>query len=133
MRDGRTIVVPGGEDSLHRPSSPRRQSAAVVILTGPRAGEQFALTKPRTIVGRGPGVDVTLDDPAMSRQHLALEIRQGKLHVQDLDSTNGVMVNGRIVTAAELKHGDRLKAGDHELELIVDEQRGPRRTYVLPD
>jgi len=132
MRDGRTIMVPGGGEGLNQPSSLRQQTASMVILTGPRAGAAFSLAKPRTIVGRGPGVDVAFEDPAMSRQHLALEIREGRFHVRDLDSTNGVMLNGRIVTAAELKHGDRLKAGDHEMELIVDDPRPARHTYVLP-
>ena len=132
MRDGRTIAVPGGGGELSGSSPVCRQSASCVILTGPRAGEEFILVKPRTLVGRGPGVDVALDDPAMSRQHMALEIRDGRFHVRDLDSTNGVMVNGRIVTAAELKHGDRIQAGDQELELIVEERRPARRTYVLP-
>jgi pSer/pThr/pTyr-binding forkhead associated (FHA) protein len=132
MRDGRTILVPDGGDGFKRPSSPRGRSASLVILTGPRAGASFALAKPRTIVGRGPGVDVTLGDPAMSRQHMAVEIRDGRFQVRDLDSTNGLMLNGRVITASELKHGDRLKAGDHELEFIVEDRRHRPHTYVLP-
>jgi pSer/pThr/pTyr-binding forkhead associated (FHA) protein len=132
MRDGRTIVVPGGGGGLKEPSPLRRQSASLVVLTGPRAGESFPLDKPRIIVGRGPGVDLTLDDPAMSRQHMAVEIRDGRFQVRDLDSTNGLMLNGRIITAGELKHRDRLKAGDHELEFIVEERRQRPHTYVLP-
>ena len=77
-------------------------------------------------------MDVTLEDPAMSRQHLAVEIRDGRFQVRDLDSTNGLMLNGRIITQAELQHGDRLKAGDHELEFVVEEQRRRPHTYVLP-
>jgi pSer/pThr/pTyr-binding forkhead associated (FHA) protein len=131
MRDGRTIVVPGGGDGPTESASPRKR-ASLVVLTGPRVGESLPLEKPRTIVGRGPGVDLTLDDPAMSRQHMAVEIRDGRFQVRDLDSTNGLMLNGRIITAGELKHGDRLKAGDHELEFILEERRRRPHTYVLP-
>jgi len=132
MRDGRTQIVPGAGDGTRQHPSPQGVRASLTVLTGVRAGQQFILEKPRTIMGRGPGVDLAIDDSAMSRQHMAFEIRDGQFQVRDLDSTNGVLLNGRVVAAAELKHGDRLTAGAHEFQFVVEEKRRRPQTYVLP-
>ena len=132
MRDGRTQIVHGtGDGAIQHPSS-QGGRASLTVLTGERVGRQFILEKPRTIIGRGPGVDLAIDDSAMSRQHMVFEIRDGQFQVRDLDSTNGVMLNGRVVAAAEVKDGDRIKAGAHEFQFILEEERRRPQTYVLP-
>ena len=132
MRDGRTQIVHGtGDGAIQHPSS-QAGRASLTVLTGERVGRQFILEKPRTIIGRGPGVDLAIDDSAMSRQHMVFEIRDGQFQVRDLDSTNGLMLNGRVVAAAEVKDGDRIKAGAHEFQFILEEERRRPQTYVLP-
>jgi pSer/pThr/pTyr-binding forkhead associated (FHA) protein len=51
----------------------------------------------RLTIGRGKAADVILDNTAVSREHAVLEMRQGVLHLTDLDSTNGTRVNGEII------------------------------------
>jgi len=67
------------------------------------------------IIGRGPGCDIALGDETVSRRHARLVFRDGGWIVQDLESTNGVTVNGAKVGRCQLRPGDRLRLG---LQLI---------------
>jgi len=132
MRDGRTQIVPGTGDGARQHPASQGVRASLTVLTGVGVGQQFILEKPRTIIGRGPGVDIAIDDSALSRQHMVFEIRDGQFQVRDLDSTNGLMLNGRVVAAAEVKDGDRIRAGAHEFQFLLEEKRRRPQTYVLP-
>ena len=66
-------------------------------------------------IGRSPGAEFIVDVPLVSRLHCQLTSTADSLKVKDLDSTNGTFVNGKRVTAAELKTGDKLRVGRCEL------------------
>ncbi len=68
-------------------------------------------------VGRSRGSDVVLSDPEVSRRHAQLRFRDGKWILEDLQSRNGTTVNGVRVGRCELRPGDRLVIGGHELEV----------------
>lgn len=134
MQDGSTRKVrsdqslgtdPHGFLATHR--------AVIVTLAGVTAGNEYALERESTTIGRGPGVDLAFDDNTMSREHAAFEVRGGALHLRDLASTNGVMVNGGRVLDTELKHGDRIELGDHQFQLVLEERRRDPRTYEIDD
>lgn len=82
---------------------------------------EVALEKPRLLIGRadpgsGPAPDVDLSaDPAVSRRHAELRIRNGVLHLVDLGSTNGTKLNGKALAAGEerpLAAGDVIAIGE---------------------
>ena|SRR6478672_6865902 len=68
-------------------------------------------------VGRGAIADLILDAALVSRIHCRLEANDETLEVVDLESTNGVYVNGERVSRAHLIPGDRLKVGRVELDV----------------
>jgi hypothetical protein len=68
-------------------------------------------------VGRSRASDVVLSDPEVSRRHAQLRFRDGKWILEDLQSRNGTTVNGVRVGRCELRPGDRLVIGSHELEV----------------
>ena len=68
-------------------------------------------------VGRGAIADLILDAALVSRIHCRLEANDETLEVVDLESTNGVYVNGERVARAHLIPGDRLKVGRVELDV----------------
>jgi phage gp37-like protein len=75
-------------------------------------GETFALVEALTTVGRGSGVDISLDDPSVSRLHAELIRRGPYVYVSDLGlSVNGTRVNGRPVARRVLLEGDVLSFG----------------------
>ena len=75
-------------------------------------GETFVLTKGLTTVGRGPGVDISLSDPSVSRLHAEIVRRGPHLYVSDVGlSINGTRVNGRPIGMRVLLEGDVLSFG----------------------
>ncbi len=75
-------------------------------------GQVFELDGDVTTVGRGPGVDIALDDSTVSRLHAELVRRGPHVYVADLGlSTNGTRVNGRPVGRRTLSDGDVVSFG----------------------
>jgi pSer/pThr/pTyr-binding forkhead associated (FHA) protein len=69
-------------------------------------------------VGRATRADFILDEALVSRVHCRLVAdKSDQLVVEDLESTNGTLVNGQIVTRHVLKAGDRLTIGKTEFEV----------------
>ncbi len=71
------------------------------------------------VIGRDPQCSIPLDDPAVSRHHAkilrgALRSQQTYL-IEDLNSTNGVLLNGDTVHKRMLKEGDVIRIGHHEI------------------
>ena len=79
-------------------------------------------------VGRNASCQLSLDDPLVSRRHAIFELTSGAVTIEDLNSRNGVIVNGhRIETKINLNVGDRILIGSQELTLLAarDAQGGP--------
>jgi pSer/pThr/pTyr-binding forkhead associated (FHA) protein len=107
--------------------------AAIVVLSGGAAGNEFTLDQPKISMGRGPDVDLPFEDSAMSREHAILEFSDGGFRIRDLGSTNGTQVNDEMIEARNLDHGDRLRIGEHVFQFILEKRERAPKTYVLPD
>ncbi len=97
-----------------------RYTASLIVVSGPGAGEEHVVERPDWLLGRGPSVDAAFEDPEMSQRHLRIEFARGRFQAIDLDSTNGTRVNGIEVAAAELAHGDRIQAGAHVFQVLIE-------------
>ena len=132
MRDGSTRKIPAsGARAPH--AFLERNQVVLVALSGPEAGTEYPLERVCTRVGRGPGVELSFADQAMSRQHAAFELGADGFRLRDLGSTNGCLVNGARVAAADLKHADRIQIGEHEFQLVVAERPHQPRAHPLRD
>ena len=81
-------------------------------LRNEETGDTFALSRDVTTVGRGAGVDISLEDPSVSRLHAEIVRRGGHVYVSDLGlSANGTRVNGRPIGRRVLIEGDVLSFG----------------------
>jgi predicted component of type VI protein secretion system len=71
-------------------------------------------------VGRNASCQLSLDDPLVSRRHAIFELAGSGVTIEDLNSRNGVIVNGhRIETKVTLNVGDRILIGSQELTLLA--------------
>ena len=64
-----------------------------------------------TTSGRGPDNTITVPDPTVSRNHAKVSLRQGVWTIEDIQSVNGIFVDGTYVEKLVLKAGDNFKLG----------------------
>ena len=79
-------------------------------------GVRHPLMPPGFTIGRGTEADLRINDPSVSRNHARVVVAAGpdgglQISIDDLDSTNGVIVNGQRVRHAELTDGSRIEIG----------------------
>jgi predicted component of type VI protein secretion system len=80
-------------------------------------------------VGRSAGCQLSLDDPLVSRRHALLVVSRDGVTIEDLQSRNGVVVNGQRITAKTPLHaGDKVVIGSQELTLLLGRESGARET-----
>jgi general secretion pathway protein A len=114
------------------PAGPRAPSAdaapqvvgRLIVATEGRTTADLPLKIGRAIVGRTPDNDVQIDSRFVSRHHCQIVTTVHGSVIEDLNSTNGIYVQGRRVRRHNLNDGDVVVVGKHEL-MYVDE-RAPR-------
>jgi hypothetical protein len=92
---------------------------ALLVLTGPRAGQRIPLLHGFTI-GKAPTSHLVLDDGYTSGQHAQVAMDPlGNCRLYDRGSTNGTFVNGVRVTEVSLDHGMSVRIGSTELRFLA--------------
>ena len=88
-------------------------------------GQTVELTTPNAVIGRHTDADLRLPLPDVSRRHCRCFFADGSWQIVDLNSLNGIYVNGERVQQADLHHGDVLGIGGFtfEVDLTVLEPR----------
>jgi len=80
-------------------------------------GPNILLDKPILLVGRHQECDIQIESRKISRRHCCIAQVNDYLVVRDLDSTNGIRINGERVVEGKLKTGDELTIGSHRYQL----------------
>ena len=112
-----------GHTMIYRPKTPVPTEAVSAEELGVEAeraalswnGERRGVDKRRLLIGRSKECDVQITDPNVSRRHAELRQEGASYWIVDLDSTNGLEVNGRRLKRAKLESGDRVTIGETEL------------------
>jgi adenylate cyclase len=73
--------------------------------------------KPEMSIGRTEGNDLILNHPSVSRKHARIDFRNESYWIIDLKSTNGVKVNGNLVTESQINAGDKVLVGSVQLDV----------------
>ena len=80
--------------------------------------KEIPLTKERTTIGRKPHNDIQIDNLAVSGEHAVVVSILNDSFLEDLGSTNGTYVNGKIIKKHALRDGDVIGIGKHELKYV---------------
>jgi pSer/pThr/pTyr-binding forkhead associated (FHA) protein len=83
--------------------------------------KEIALTKERMSIGRRPSNDIQIDNLAISGEHAAVVTILNDSFLEDLNSTNGTLVNGQPVKKHFLKNGDVVELGKYKLKYIAEQ------------
>src|SRR5271166_2887467 len=84
---------------------------------------EYNMNKERYTIGRLPDDDIRIDNPAVSGHHSLIINILNDSFLEDLNSTNGTYVNGKLIKKHALQHGDVITCGHHQLR-FVDNQAG---------
>jgi hypothetical protein len=79
---------------------------------------EYNMNKERYTVGRLPDNDVRIDNPAVSGHHALIINILNDSFLEDLNSTNGTYVNGKLIKKHALQHGDVITCGHHQLRFV---------------
>ncbi len=90
------------------------------------SGLAVALTRPEMVAGRHTDADIRLPLPDVSRRHCRFHFGDARWQVSDLNSLNGVYVNGEQVRHAALSHGDFVGIGGFTFEVELPASAGER-------
>ncbi len=86
--------------------------AWLVVTSGPLRGEDFRLPNGTARLGMSPACEICLSgDTYISSQHAEVSFRNGAYWLRDLNSTNGLFVNGTRASEVALNDGDQVKVG----------------------
>jgi chromosome segregation ATPase len=78
----------------------------------------------RSRVGRAPGCELLIDSTSVSRHHALILAGPREAIIEDLNSTNGVFVNGRKITRQQLNDGDSVTVGEAQFRFAM--RQAPR-------
>jgi pSer/pThr/pTyr-binding forkhead associated (FHA) protein len=106
----------------------------VLHLDGQTLAE-YNMSKERYTIGRLPDNDIRIDNAAVSGHHALVINILNDSFLEDLNSTNGTYVNGKIIKKHALQHGDVITVGHHALRFVdsetEDEQDEFEKTMVI--
>lgn len=112
-----TQVVNLGADARRRggPAGSALEAIAVLrVIGGPLAGQEFQLGRGHASIGRDAANDIVLADPLVSKRHARIEVGT-HIEVVDLNSANGVVVDGGLVSRLRVVPGAPFTLGDSTL------------------
>ena len=85
-------------------------------------GQRLRVDKRRVVLGRSRECDIQIEDANVSRRHAELRQEGTAFWIVDLDSTNGLEVNGRKVKRAKLDPGDTFTVGSTEVTFSTERE-----------
>jgi len=85
--------------------------AAFVVVSGSGVGTRYVLSESKQRIGRDSRCEIHLDDTETSRKHAEIEFAKGEYLLTDLKSSNGTIVNGKVIQSKVLCDGDRIQIG----------------------
>jgi pSer/pThr/pTyr-binding forkhead associated (FHA) protein len=94
------------------------QPGRLVVVSANFGGREFLLDKPALVIGRTDDNDVVINHRSISRHHAKIVIEQGRYCIVDMQSSNGVRVNGEEYGKVELRRGDMVDLGHVRLRYV---------------
>jgi anti-anti-sigma factor len=104
-----------------------------VVTRGKWEGKRIPIVRSPFLIGRDPACHLRPASSLVSNQHCALTLRDGKVFVRDLGSTNGTFLNDKPVRGEqELQQGDALRIGPLDFDIEVEVTAGVDKATPFP-
>lgn len=99
---------------------------------------EFSLDCETLSIGRKAQNDIPIDDITISSKHAVVKVQKNAymdnindVYIEDLDSTNGTMVNGQRIKKHMLRHGDVVQLGRHEFKFMDEDAPDFEKTIAI--
>ncbi len=96
--------------------------ARLILSLDTQVMAEYNMNKERYTVGRLPDNDIRIDNSAVSGHHSLIINILNDSFLEDLNSTNGTYVNGKLIKKHALQHGDVITVGHHQLRFVEDDE-----------
>ena len=103
--------------------------ARLVLSLDGQVLAEYNMSKERYTVGRLPDNDIRIDNAAVSGHHALVINILNDSFLEDLNSTNGTYVNGKLIKKHALQHGDVITVGHHALRFVDGEADEPQDEF----
>ena len=119
VKEQHTIVLqrPSFQAPLDLPTE--YKIASLTVVEGADLDSYLAFGEKKIFLGRRERSDFILTDPNASRVHASIRYERHRHFLQDEESTNGTLLNGRPVLESWLRHGDEIQIGNSVLRYEV--------------
>jgi len=98
---------------------PENEAGRLVIISTELAGSEFPLTRSEMLIGRTEENDVVLAHRSVSSRHAKIVYDGGIYRIIDMDSANGVLVNGEEYARVDLRRGDTIELGHVRIRYVA--------------
>ena len=97
--------------------------ARLVLSLDTQVMAEYNMNKERYTIGRLPDNDIRIDNAAVSGHHSLIINILNDSFLEDLNSTNGTYVNGKLIKKHAMQHGDVITVGHHQLRFVEDDEQ----------
>lgn len=80
----------------------------LVVVGGKLRGREYTLSEGENLIGRGSDADVSIPVDGVSKKHLKVTVNGETAFAEDLGSSNGTIINGKIIKRLTIKDGDKI-------------------------
>lgn len=95
----------------------------LVVVAGKLRGKEYVLEDGENVLGRDSGCDVHFPVQGVSKKHMAITVTGDTCYVQDLGSSNGTFLNGKIIKRATAKNGDKIALPNTIIQVVHVEEK----------
>jgi pSer/pThr/pTyr-binding forkhead associated (FHA) protein/tetratricopeptide (TPR) repeat protein len=123
--DGATAVMKLPVEDKKDPDSgrirniPTNEAGRLMITTTELSGAEFPLVRTEMIIGRTDDCDIQISHRSISSRHAKIVFDGGIYRIIDLDSANGVLVNGEEYARVDLRRGDKIELGHIKIRYVA--------------
>lgn len=110
------VAAPGAAPASPKPAE--QKATKLVVTAGEKVGTEIALAGRQLTIGRAGDSDLIVDDEYTSTHHAKLVFINGEWLIQDLDSTNGTLLDGKkVASTAVVPMNTQVRVGQTSFEL----------------
>ncbi len=95
----------------------------LVAVGGKIRGKEITLNEGENIIGRSAEIDHVVDIQGVSKKHMCITISSNKIYIEDLNSSNGTFVNGKLIKRQTLEKNDKIAIPNVIFQLIYVKEK----------